>query len=96
VSTEVIVLNGVSSSGKTSIARCLQSMLTTPWLLLGIDDLIRPRSPTGGSRTDHCFTSVRPDRSRLVLGSGFLKSPGTRALLPLPPVVPVSSLTRCF
>ena|GEM_PF-519407 len=41
VSTQVIVLNGASSSGKTSIARCLQSMLTTPWLHLGIDDLIR-------------------------------------------------------
>jgi chloramphenicol 3-O phosphotransferase len=41
VSTQVIVLNGASSSGKTSIARALQTMLSTPWLLLGIDDLIR-------------------------------------------------------
>lgn len=41
VRTQVIVLNGTSSSGKTSIARSLQSILTTPWLLLGIDDLIR-------------------------------------------------------
>jgi chloramphenicol 3-O phosphotransferase len=41
VRTHVIVLNGASSAGKTSIARCLQGMLTTPWLLLGIDDLIR-------------------------------------------------------
>jgi chloramphenicol 3-O phosphotransferase len=41
VSTQVIVLNGVSSSGKTSIARSLQAMSTTPWLHLGIDDLIR-------------------------------------------------------
>jgi len=39
--TQVIVLNGTSSAGKTSIGRCLQSMLTTPWLLLGIDDLTR-------------------------------------------------------
>ena len=41
VSTQVIVLNGVSSSGKTTIARSLQTMLKTPWLLVGIDDLIR-------------------------------------------------------
>jgi len=41
VSTEVIVLNGVSSSGKTTIARSLQAVLVTPWLLLGVDDLIR-------------------------------------------------------
>ena len=45
--TEVIVLNGVSSSGKTSIARCLQWMLTAPWLLLGIDDLIRAMPDRG-------------------------------------------------
>jgi chloramphenicol 3-O phosphotransferase len=41
VGTQVIVLNGTSSAGKTSIGRCLQSMLRTPWLLLGIDDLTR-------------------------------------------------------
>ena len=41
VGTQVIVLNGTSSAGKTSIARCLQWMLGTPWLLLGIDDLTR-------------------------------------------------------
>lgn len=37
---EVIVLNGGSSSGKTSIGRCLQELLPRPWLLLGVDDLI--------------------------------------------------------
>jgi chloramphenicol 3-O phosphotransferase len=41
VSTRVIVLNGVSSSGKTTIARSLQAAMATPWLLLGVDDLIR-------------------------------------------------------
>jgi len=41
VGTQVIVLNGASSAGKTSIGRCLQSMLSTSWVLLGIDDLIR-------------------------------------------------------
>lgn len=41
VGTQVIVLNGTSSAGKTSIGRCLQSKLSTHWLLLGIDDLTR-------------------------------------------------------
>lgn len=41
VGTQVIVLNGASSAGKSSIARSLQVALTTPWLLLGVDDLIR-------------------------------------------------------
>lgn len=37
----VIVLNGASSSGKTSIARALQELLAPqPWLTLGIDTLI--------------------------------------------------------
>jgi chloramphenicol 3-O phosphotransferase len=41
VGIQVIVLNGVSSSGKTTLARSLQAIFTAPWLLLGIDDLIR-------------------------------------------------------
>lgn len=44
---QVIILNGTSSSGKTSIGRCLQAMLTTPWLLLGIDDLTRAMPDDG-------------------------------------------------
>jgi chloramphenicol 3-O phosphotransferase len=36
----VVVLNGGSSAGKTSIGRCLQDLLPRPWLLLGVDDLI--------------------------------------------------------
>jgi chloramphenicol 3-O phosphotransferase len=47
VRPQVIVLNGTSSSGKTSIARCLQAMMPTPWLLLGIDDLIRAMPDEG-------------------------------------------------
>jgi chloramphenicol 3-O-phosphotransferase/GrpB-like predicted nucleotidyltransferase (UPF0157 family) len=40
VGTDIIVLNGGSSSGKTSIARCLQGLLPEPWLILGVDDLV--------------------------------------------------------
>lgn len=46
VRTEVIVLNGRSSSGKSSIARSLQELLETPWATLGVDDLIRALSPS--------------------------------------------------
>ncbi|HYY17706.1 MAG TPA: chloramphenicol phosphotransferase, partial [Streptosporangiaceae bacterium] len=37
---QVIALNGGSSSGKSGIARCLQSVLPDPWLSLGVDTLI--------------------------------------------------------
>lgn len=36
----VIVLNGGSSSGKSSLARALQEVLPQPWLRLGVDELI--------------------------------------------------------
>ncbi|MGI5230351.1 chloramphenicol phosphotransferase CPT [Actinoallomurus sp. CA-142502] len=39
--TQVIVLNGGSSSGKSGLARCLQSVLPDAWLTLGVDTLIQ-------------------------------------------------------
>ncbi|GAA3585501.1 hypothetical protein GCM10022419_079340 [Nonomuraea rosea] len=41
VKTQVIVLNGGSSSGKSGIARCLQAILPDPWLAVGIDTMIQ-------------------------------------------------------
>jgi chloramphenicol 3-O phosphotransferase len=41
VATQVIVLNGGSSSGKSGIARCLQTVLPDPWLTLGTDNLVQ-------------------------------------------------------
>ena len=38
--TQVIVLNGGSSSGKSGIARCLQAVLPDPWLAFGVDTLV--------------------------------------------------------
>lgn len=38
--TQVIVLNGGSSSGKSSIARAVQEILPRPWLTFGVDVLI--------------------------------------------------------
>jgi len=46
----VVVLNGGSSSGKTSIARCLQRMLGPTWMTLGDDDLVR--ALPGGDEID--------------------------------------------
>ncbi|MFR9778904.1 chloramphenicol phosphotransferase CPT [Micromonospora sp. MS34] len=40
MTTQVIVLNGGSSSGKSGIARCLQGVLPEPWLAVGVDTLI--------------------------------------------------------
>lgn len=37
---QIIMLNGGSSSGKTTIATCLQDMLPSPWLHLGVDTLL--------------------------------------------------------
>ena len=40
MSTQVIVLNGGSSSGKSKIARCLQVVLPGAWLSLSVDTLV--------------------------------------------------------
>ena len=37
---QVIVLNGGSSSGKSSIVRALQALLPEPWLAFGVDDFV--------------------------------------------------------
>ncbi|MGI5162141.1 chloramphenicol phosphotransferase CPT [Microbispora sp. CA-102843] len=40
MATQVIVLNGGSSSGKSGISRCLQAILPDPWLALSVDTLV--------------------------------------------------------
>ncbi|MCX5363765.1 chloramphenicol phosphotransferase CPT [Streptomyces sp. NBC_00124] len=49
MATQVIVVNGGSSSGKSGIVRCLQEVLPDPWLSFGIDSLVEamPGSGTG-------------------------------------------------
>jgi chloramphenicol 3-O phosphotransferase len=52
VATQVIVLNGGSSAGKSGIARCLQTVLPDPWLALGTDTLVQAMpgsSPTSAA-----------------------------------------------
>lgn len=45
MTTKVIVLNGGSSSGKSTIARCLQDLLPQPWLTIGTDDFVDALPP---------------------------------------------------
>lgn len=45
MSTQVIVLNGGSSSGKSTLARQLQEALPHPWLTLGVDTLVEALPP---------------------------------------------------
>ncbi|MFJ8664871.1 chloramphenicol phosphotransferase CPT [Streptomyces sp. NPDC093600] len=40
MTTQVIVLNGGSSSGKSGILRCLQAALPDPWLAAAVDSLV--------------------------------------------------------
>ncbi|MGW4229939.1 chloramphenicol phosphotransferase CPT [Streptomyces sp. NPDC004980] len=46
MSTNVIVLNGGSSSGKSGIVRCLKAILPQPWINMGVDDLIDRLPPS--------------------------------------------------
>ncbi|MFE3073471.1 chloramphenicol phosphotransferase CPT [Streptomyces sp. NPDC059247] len=42
----MIILNGGSSSGKSGIARCLQTVLPGPWLVFGIDAFVDSLPPS--------------------------------------------------
>ncbi len=66
--TDIIVLNGGSSSGKTSIARCLQELLPEPWLTLGVDDLIAAMPSSAPDREP--TISFAPDGA-VAVGLGF-------------------------
>lgn len=55
----VVVLNGGSSSGKTSIARCLQRLLEPTWMVLGVDDLIR--AMPGGDEVEYLIRARQHD-----------------------------------
>lgn len=47
MTTQVIVVNGGSSSGKSGIVRCLQAVLPDPWLAFGVDSLIEAMPGSG-------------------------------------------------
>jgi chloramphenicol 3-O phosphotransferase len=68
VTTQVIVLNGGSSSGKSGIARCLQAILPAPWITLGVDDLI-DRLPSG--LMDSSSGVAFGKKGEVAIGDGF-------------------------
>jgi chloramphenicol 3-O phosphotransferase len=68
VMTQMIVLNGGSSSGKSGLARCLQAVLPDPWLVLGCDTLVQAL-PASLRDSDAGF-EVAPDGS-VGVGVGF-------------------------
>lgn len=44
--TQVIVLNGGSSAGTTTVARALQAVLPDPWLTFGVDTFVDALPPS--------------------------------------------------
>jgi chloramphenicol 3-O phosphotransferase len=70
VEVDVIVLNGGSSSGKSSLAVCLQQRLPGTWLTLGIDDLIRALSHGPTDTTAAGTLEFKPDGS-IAVGLAF-------------------------
>ena len=68
VKTQVIVLNGSSSCGKTTIARCLKAILPTPWISLSIDDLLRALPP---SLMDSDAGIAFGEHGEVTIGEGF-------------------------
>jgi chloramphenicol 3-O phosphotransferase len=66
MNADIVVLNGGSSSGKTSLGRCLQELLPVPWLMLGVDDLIAAMPGTG----DESMITFAPDGT-ISVGPGF-------------------------
>jgi chloramphenicol 3-O phosphotransferase len=68
VTTQVIVLNGGSSSGKTGIARCLKAILPQPWISIGVDDLLDALPP---SLTDSGAGIAFGPQGEIVVGAGF-------------------------
>lgn len=88
VTTQVIVLNGGSSSGKSGIARCLQAVLPDPWLAVGVDMLIQPRRDIPGTAAEFDAVLARHfsgQHARLRLGdvpdalAGLGRSPQAQA-----------------
>ncbi|WP_344466579.1 chloramphenicol phosphotransferase CPT [Kitasatospora kazusensis] len=68
MTTQVIVLNGGSSAGKSGLARCLQAVLPDPWLTFGIDTLIE--GMPASLRTSEAGIHFAPDGT-VLLGSAF-------------------------
>lgn len=69
------MLNGGSSSGKSSIATCLQQQLPQSWLTLGVDDLIRALSHGPADTTAGGSLHFNTDGS-ISVGDAFHRAEG--------------------
>ena len=59
----VLVLNGTSSSGKSTLGTALQTLLPDPWLVIGIDTFVfaLPHRYLDQPGWSEVFRYVRPD-----------------------------------
>ena len=73
VGVEAIVLNGGSSSGKSSLARCLQDLLGPNWLTLGVDDLVRALPGGDQNSADQQSIDFKADGS-ITVGADFRRA----------------------
>lgn len=70
MTTQVIVLNGGSSSGKSAIVRCLKRILPQPWLSFGVDDLVERLPPSlMGTESGLVFGP----KGEVIVGDEFMK-----------------------
>ena len=72
---DAILLNGSTSSGKTSIARALQAALPQPYLHVGIDTIFVWRSLPSDAE-GYAFVRHRMDRCRSCLARASSASRG--------------------
>jgi len=73
VDVDAIALNGGSSSGKSSLARCLQDLLGPTWLTLGVDDLVRALPGGNESSADQRSVGIDADGS-ITVGADFRRA----------------------
>ena len=95
MSTQVIVLNGGSSSGKTGIARCLQAILPQPWLRIGVDDLVDALPPAlAESEAGIAFGQ----KGEVTVGAGFRAAEAAwlTGIAAMGPGRGTGHLRRCF
>lgn len=62
--SKIILLNGASSSGKTSIARSVQYLSKEPWLTFGVDTFIEMATYPSPGRDDEYFAFVPGENDR--------------------------------
>jgi chloramphenicol 3-O phosphotransferase len=73
VPTQIIVLNGGSSSGKSAIADELQTILPEPWLRLGVDELLDALPPSFTETDTADGIAFGPD-GEVTVGASFRRA----------------------